>query len=78
MVDRTDGLPGGAAQAQPLALTLDAFAWEALLQESAALGVPVDELAVFAILYYLADLDSGRVARRIPRSDPTSDQEAGL
>jgi hypothetical protein len=68
VVDRTDGLAGAAPADQPLALTLDAFAWEALLQESAALGVPVDELAVFAILYYLADLDSGRVARRIGRT----------
>lgn len=61
-------------QAQPvpdgqlpgLVLHVEGFAHEALIEESSQLGVPADELAVFAILYYLADLDSDRIARRIP------------
>jgi hypothetical protein len=44
---------------------LEGFAWEALEQESTRLGVPVEDLVAFAVLYYLADVDSGRIARRI-------------
>jgi hypothetical protein len=47
-------------------LRLEGFAWEALAQESARMGVAVEDVAAFAVLYYLADADSGRVARRIP------------
>jgi hypothetical protein len=53
-------------QAQELRLRLDRFAWQAIGEESHRLGVPVEELARFSVLYYLADLDSGRIARRIP------------
>ena len=45
---------------------LDEFAYRAIEEESVKMGVSVEELSIFAILYYLADLDSGRVARRIP------------
>jgi hypothetical protein len=51
-----------------LTVHLDGFAWEALERESAGQGVSPGELARFAILYYLADVDSGRVARRITGS----------
>ncbi len=51
-----------------MTLRLDDFAWEAIEQESAELGVSVEELIVFSVLYYLADVDSGRIARRISRS----------
>jgi hypothetical protein len=47
---------------------MDAFAWETVEEESARLGVSAEELVAFAVLYYLADVDSGRVARRITRS----------
>lgn len=50
-----------------LTLRLDEFAWTAAAEESARLGVSVPELASFALLYYLADLDAERVAREIPR-----------
>jgi hypothetical protein len=49
-----------------LTLDLGAFVREALEQESAQLGVPIEELVRFAVLYYLADRDSGRIARRLP------------
>ncbi len=51
-----------------LTLRFDGFAWEAIEEQSASQGVPVEELITFAVLYYLADLDSGRVARQISRS----------
>lgn len=53
-----------------LKLDLDAFAREALEREAARLGVSAEELARFAVLYYLADGDSGRIARRTPLAPP--------
>lgn len=55
-------------------LQLDGFAREAVDEQAARLGVPVDELVSFSVLYYLADLDSGRVARQI-RTSPYCDSE---
>jgi hypothetical protein len=49
-----------------LMLKLDDFAWDAIQDESAELGIAAEELIVFSVLYYLADRDSGRIARRIP------------
>jgi hypothetical protein len=67
-----NGSPAGDRKGVPaqrtLTVRLDGFAWEALEQESARLGVPVEELITFSVLYYLADIDSGRIARQIPKS----------
>lgn len=52
-------------QTLELILRLNGFTREALTEESNRLGIPADDLAVFAILYYLADIDSRRIARRI-------------
>jgi hypothetical protein len=49
-------------------VSLEGFAWEALERERERSGVPIEELVAFAVLYYLADLDSGRVARQVMRS----------
>jgi len=49
-------------------LRLSGFAWEAIEQESARQGVPMEEMLAFAVMYYLADADSGRIARQISRS----------
>jgi hypothetical protein len=49
-----------------LLVSLSDFAWEALEEESTRLGVPIDELVGFSVLYYIADADSGRIARRMP------------
>lgn len=49
-----------------LTLDFDTFAWSALAAESAALGVSIDELAHFSVLYYVSDRDSGRIARALP------------
>jgi hypothetical protein len=51
-----------------LTLQLDGFAAEAIDEEAARLGVSVDELVSFSVLYYLADVDSGRIARQIATS----------
>jgi hypothetical protein len=57
----------GALGSDPT-LALDGFAREAVEQEAERLGISASELVTFAVLYYLADLDSGRIARRISRS----------
>ncbi len=56
-----------------LKLDLDAFAREALEAQATRLGVSAEELARFAVLYYLADGDSGRISRR-PPPVPSPDQ----
>jgi hypothetical protein len=66
------GVAGSGGEIRELSVRLDGFALEALEQESARLGVPVEELASFAVLYYLADVDSGRIARRISASTYTA------
>ena len=59
--------PGaGATAPHNITLELDEFAWSALVQEAEAMGLSVEELGTFALLYYLADRDSGRTARRTP------------
>jgi hypothetical protein len=74
------GSPSGdrpAADAQrSLTVHLGSFAWETIEQESERLGVSVDELVAFSVLYYLADVDSGRIARRISKSPYPDTEEA--
>lgn len=49
-------------------LHLGDFAWEAIDDEAARAGSSIEEIVAFSVLYYLADLDSGRIARsRHPR-----------
>lgn len=66
------GVPAGGDRVlsgdRSLSVRLQGFARESLEQESARLGLPVEDLVAFAVLYYLADVDSGRIARRISRS----------
>ena len=67
-MDRGRGtVRASAAIARPT-LRLEGFAWEAIEEESARLGVSVEDFVAFSVLYYLADIDSGRIARRITRS----------
>jgi hypothetical protein len=54
-----------------LAVQLDGFAAEATDEEATRLGVSVKELVSFSVLYYLADVDSGRIARQIATSPLT-------
>ncbi len=59
-----------------VALAIDGFAAEAIEEEAARLGVSAEELVNFSVLYYLADVDSGRIARSIARS-PHPDSAPG-
>jgi hypothetical protein len=64
--------------ARRLTLRLDGFAWRALGEEADRLKVSVHDLASFAVLYYLADRDSGRIARRLPKpSNPDEPHPLG-
>jgi hypothetical protein len=54
-------------------LRLDGFAWEAVQQESLRLGVSEEDLVAHAVMYYLADVDSGRIARRLPAGPDVED-----
>ncbi len=57
----------GAIEEHPsVGLRLSPSATDALAAEAKRLGVSTEELANFSVLYYLADLDSGRIARTIP------------
>jgi hypothetical protein len=49
-----------------IGLRLGQSATDALVAEARRLGVSTEDLANFSVLYYLADLDSGRIARTIP------------
>jgi hypothetical protein len=51
-----------------LMLRLDDFAWEAIEEEAAREGLTTEELVAFSVLYYVADVDSGRISRQISRS----------
>jgi hypothetical protein len=59
---------GQATRTHEITLALDDFTWESASEEAGRLGVSAEELARFSLLYYLADLDSGRIARRLPDS----------
>ena len=56
---------GAGGRLMRLAIDLDADSWRELEAEARHQEVPVEALVVHAILYFLADLDSGRVGRRI-------------
>lgn len=59
---------GQSAHGRSLTVHLGDFAWEAIEDEATRAGSSVEEIVVFSVLYYLADLDSGRIARsRYPR-----------
>ncbi len=63
--------PGGPGESKrhasrELRVELDAFTHEVVEQEAARLETSAEEFVRFATLYYLADLDSGRIARHLP------------
>ena len=51
-----------------MAALLDGFTAETIAEEASILGVSINELVSFSVLYYLADVDSERIARRIAKS----------
>ncbi len=60
-----------------MTVQLEGFAAEAVDEEADRLGVSTDELVSFSVLYYLADMDSGRIARQI-RASPYSHHGSDL
>jgi hypothetical protein len=62
--DKKQGIPAE----RRIRLELEGFAWDAIDEEAARAGITTEELVTFSVLYYLADLDSGRISRRITRS----------
>jgi hypothetical protein len=47
-------------------VSLTEFGWNALSDEAERQGIPVEELLAHAAMYYVADLDAGRLAARVP------------
>lgn len=69
-------VPHLEADSQPsgrLRVELDDATWGALAEEADRQGVPTDFLALHALLYFLADIDSGRVAAMIEEALENSD-----
>jgi hypothetical protein len=66
---KVDALPAGS-----LTLRLDEPTLRELEAEAAKLGMSLSALARFAVLYYLADRDGGRIARRLHK--PSSPEES--
>jgi hypothetical protein len=54
-----------ARQAPGVRVELDDATWDALVQEARRQEVDIGVLAVHAVLYFIADVDSGRVAQRM-------------
>ncbi len=62
----------GPTPSPVLRVAYDDDTWAALEEEARRQGVPPEELAVHALLYFLADVDSGRFAR-LPEEEPDED-----
>jgi hypothetical protein len=71
MALRVPRLPRAAARpaALELAVDLDADSWNELDEEAGRQGVSVERLLEHAIVYFLADLDAGRVEQRMLDED---------
>jgi hypothetical protein len=68
-------VPGQSAQPASgptgLDFAVDDETWRSLVEEARRQDVDLGALAAHAILYFLADWDSGRVAERFPESSET-------
>jgi hypothetical protein len=70
-------VPDFALEEQPghrLKVELDDQTWDALKDEAADQGVSVETLAVHAVMYFLADVDSGRVGAQLRDALDRTDQ----
>jgi hypothetical protein len=73
LADRDAGRPSWSirhfvvdpSDARQLTVELDDETWDALAAEAGRQGVPPERLAEHSLLYFLADLDRGRVAARL-------------
>jgi hypothetical protein len=70
LADRESGRPAWRAPrfapeppvGSSLHVRLDGATWAALAEEARNQGITVEDLALHAVVYFLADLDSGRLA----------------
>jgi hypothetical protein len=70
LADRESGRPAwraprfrsGSPSSGGLRVNFDDQTWEALSEEAARQNVEAEELAVHALLYFLADFESGRIS----------------
>lgn len=79
MQDLTEG--GGTPRrvgARSLTICLDSAVWEALDAQATHEGLAIGELISFCLLYYMADLDSGRTSRPIASSAPWTNGPGGI
>jgi hypothetical protein len=60
-----------------LTIELNDFGYERAREEAERQGVSVEEVVTHAVMYYLADLDSGRAAARILREADAEAEEGG-
>jgi hypothetical protein len=59
-------------------IELDDFGHSRALEEAERQGVTLEELGAHAMIYYLSDLDSGRVAAKVMRkADEEASPESG-
>ena len=58
-------------------MQLDDDTWSALDVEAARQGVSADTLAVHALMFFLADIDSGRIGGRLELSLEDEDTDDG-
>jgi hypothetical protein len=60
---------GEAERRQPgVPVELDDATWDALVEEARSQGVDIGTLTAHAVLYFMADVNSGRVAQRMDES----------
>ncbi len=57
--------PGERGMEREIRLEVNRDCWKGLEDEAGRQGVPLERLLEHAALFYLADIDSGRVAERI-------------
>ena len=62
------GKPAAERESRTLVLELNARTLKGLEQEAERQGLPLERLVEHAAIFYLADLDAGRVAERIIRN----------
>ncbi len=58
-----------------MTVQLDGFTAEVIDEEANRLGIPVERLVSFSVLYYLADVDSGRIAWRAAKGPLAADED---
>ena len=76
LADRDGGRPAwlvppcatASAEGSDLTVRLDVATWQALHEEAERQEVSAADLTRHAVLYFLADVDSGRVGQRLERS----------